>query len=319
MILTPNQVDELLKVLDRYMWTFLVRHVGPEVLTDEQKRVLFLSGVPSGSLSGTAYNIEEAYKFGILSQSLGEAAAKQMNYPQLKAYLESGPVFGLNRVERAALESLKYQTAAEVLRFGDKVKSSIKELLVQADKKRNTVTHHSIVTDAAKKAIQDKKYVTEVVSQIGKATGVWERDLGRIADYVLHQAFDEGRAAGAVRESGEHALVYKDVYPGACHSCSGLYLTAGVGSEPKVFTVAELQANGTNIGRKQADWKPVVGVTHPWCRCTLNKTPPGFTLEALKNKEWVWNGLVFEKAKRETPRRERAKVKVQIGNKTIEV
>ena len=237
-----------------------------------------------------------------------------MSYSQLKDFLDKGK-FGLSNIEKAALQSLKYQTASEVVRMGEKIKTGIKDMLVQADKKRHTVKHSSIVTDAARKAIEDKKYVKEVVSQIGEQTGQWNRDLGKIADFVLHQAFDEGRAAAAVREKGDNALVYKTPYPGACQYCIKAYLTGGVGSMPKVFTVSELRENGTNVGKKVNDWLPVIGASHVFCRCTLNKAPDGMTLQNMN--DWEWTGMVFKREAKE--RRERPKAKVIIGNKTIEV
>jgi hypothetical protein len=319
MRLTPQQIDELLSILDRYTWTFLAYHVGEEILTDNQKRILITSGVNLGDIKRTNYNTEHAFKFGILSDSIGEAAAKKMNYDQLKSYLSSPKAFKLSSIENAAMQSLKYQTASEVIKLGERIKGDIKHELVQADLKRHTVKHNSIVTDAARKAIEDRKYVTEVVSQIGRKTGKWNQDLGRISDFVLHQAFDEGRAAVMAREGGDDALVYKDVYPGACNHCIKAYLIGGASSAPRVFKISELKANGTNVGRKAEDWLPVIGPLHPWCRCTLNKAPAGMTLRDLQAGKWEWVGGMFKRVQSDEPRRTRPKVKVQIGNDIIEV
>ena len=63
---------------------------------------------------------------------------------------------------------------------------------------------------------------------------------------------------------------------GNCKHCIRLYTTNGIGSKPKIFKLSELQGNGTNIGRKSAEWLAVVGSTHLNCRCTLNEVPQGF-------------------------------------------
>lgn len=317
MILTPTQVDELLKVLDKYCFSFIAHHVGVSILSEEQQELLESSGVILKHIKRTVYNVEHAYKFGIISDSI--KGSKVMNYTQLKEYLSKGKFFKLTAVETSALESLKYQTAVDVVRLNNRIKDDISQKLVQADKVAHSVKHHKIVTESAMKAIRNKKYVTEVVSDIGRSTGVWNRDLGRISDYVLHTAFDEGRADAAQRQHGEDALIYKDVYPGACISCTKLYLTGGVGSQPILFKLSELKENGTNIGRKQDEWKPVVGPTHPYCRCTINQAPGGISMEFLTEGRWLWNGSTFERAPTIVPRRVRPKAKVQIGNKTIEV
>lgn len=319
MRLTPNQIEELLLVLDKYTWTFLAHHVGLEVLTTDQKFLLQRSGVSLQNLTRASYNIEHGFKFGIISESLGEAVSKGMNYSQLKAYLESGKFSGLSKLESDALQSIKYQTATDINKLGQRVKDDIRNKFVQVDRVKNTIRHNAAITNMAKKALEDKKYVREMMSLIGESTGKWNNDLGRISDYVLHEAFDQGRLAGAVREKGDDALVYKDVYPGACPQCIKAFLIGGAGSQPLLFKASELKANGTNVGRKQADWKPVVGPLHPWCRCTTQQAPDGITIQALQQGKWEWSGTVFRRVKQKEERRKRSKVKVTIGNKTIEV
>ena len=54
------------------------------------------------------------------------------------------------------------------------------------------------------------------------------------------------------------------MYAGACKECISAYLTAGFGSKPKVFKLSDLLSNGTNVGRKQKDLKPILGPHHPY-------------------------------------------------------
>ena len=73
---------------------------------------------------------------------------------------------------------------------------------------------------------------------------------------------------------------FKDVYNGACKHCIKAYLTGGIDSEPKIFKLSELRANGTNIGKKPEAWLPVIGGMHPHCRCTLNKYNPLYSWDS---------------------------------------
>lgn len=72
-----------------------------------------------------------------------------------------------------------------------------------------------------------------------------------------------------IRRSGKH------IWTGNCRHCIAAYLTNGIGSQPKIFKLSELQENGTNIGKKVNDWKPTIYGLHPFCRCTLHKLLPG--------------------------------------------
>ena len=78
--------------------------------------------------------------------------------------------------------------------------------------------------------------------------------------------------------------VFKDVFVGGCRHCIRLYLTGGIGSQPKIFKISDLIANGDNIGVKVNDWKPVISSTHPHC---FDKET-----DVLTNKGWLnWKNV----------------------------
>lgn len=321
MIFTPQQIVEILSIIDRYTLTFVAHHVSPDILTDNDREVLQSSGIDLSGIPINRSNVTQAFKFGLLSTTLQDSAVKTMTYEQFKNYLSSGKMFALNSIERSALTNLQYQTYRDVNRLGGRIKDGITDALVHADKQNHTVKHSKLVTDAAKQAIENRKSVTDVISTIGEKTQMWERDLGRIADFTLHTAFDEGRAMNYVRKDGDDAIVYKDVYPGACPHCIRAFLKGGVGSEPKLFRVSELRSNGTNVGRKVTEYKPVIGPMHPWCRCTLMSVPNGFTIADYNAGKWLWNGRDFERDMEKFERKvnRRSKVNVTVNGKTTQI
>ena len=113
---------------------------------------------------------------------------------------------------------------------------------------------------------------------MGEVSQNWESDWLRVAYYLLHEAYNTGRAQSVLRQYGADAEIYFDVFPGACESCRELYLVnpEDPDSEPIVFKLKDIIANGNNIGRKKADWKATIGPIHPYCRCILNHKPEGF-------------------------------------------
>jgi len=317
MLLSPDEIEELLKIVERYVLIFISHKVGINVLTSDQRKTLEEYGINTEGES----TVKQAYGFGILSTVLGDPELQSLTFDQLKDRIKTVKLISpLNALEQSALENLQYQTYNDVERLSNRIKDDIKQTLVFADKANNTVRHSTIVTEAAKEAIEQRKGRQEVVSIIGAKTGQWDKDLGRIADFVLHQAFDEGRATGYERKNGPDSLVFKDVYMGACKHCQRLLLTAGVGSQPKIFKLSTLKANGTNIGRKVDDWRAVIGAIHAWCRCQLRDVPSGFTLEGLESGLWYWNGKDFvmdkEKWVRKVERQSKIKVTVN-GKETI--
>lgn len=109
------------------------------------------------------------------------------------------------------------------------------------------------------------------------------RDWDRVAFYELTDAQKQGQAAQLLAEVGTEGLVYKMPLPTACAQCRFLYLMPD-GVTPRVFRLADLVRNGTNIGRKPhpvkggkvqpggrtdgaETLKAVAGLVHPWCAC----------------------------------------------------
>jgi len=128
----------------------------------------------------------------------------------------------------------------------------------------------------------------------------------------MQDIFNRGRAEQIKSDKGSDVLVYKEVYPKACRHCIRLYLTNGVGSQPKLFSLQELEDNGTNIGLKVNDWKPTISPCHPHCRCDLNYLPKDYVWDEEKKR--------FDVPKNYTPKVARtSKVKITVGDKVFEV
>lgn len=105
----------------------------------------------------------------------------------------------------------------------------------------------------------------------------------------------------------------QSIWSGNCRFCINLYLTSGIGSEPKLFKVSELMANGTNIGRKTKDWKPTLLLpVHPNCRCLARRY--------MKGDIWDKETRMFKQPENyERKVVPKARVKIQVGDKVFNV
>jgi hypothetical protein len=114
-----------------------------------------------------------------------------------------------------------------------------------------------------------------LASELGHKTGEWSRNWLRVARTELQGANNEGVAIEAMRAHGSEARVARVPESGACADCIRLFTKDG---RPIVFPVSELLTNGTNVGRKKADWRASLFCLHPQCRCSVMSVPPGTTI-----------------------------------------
>jgi hypothetical protein len=280
MILTRLQTQTLLQVIQKWQAIFIGNQIGVNFLSPADRLILQAAGIDLSKFTVNGI-ISQAFNFGILAQALGDKRAAAMSFIDFKKFIDSGKFAPLNQAEEFALDLIKNRAFNDISGMGNKISSNVSNMIVRASSQRRA-RMEKILRDKTLQAIENREGAQWLASEMGHATGDWARDFDRIADYLLHEAYDNGRAQSILREFGTDAEVFKDVYGGACKHCKSLYLESpdDPDSPPLVFKITELISNGNNIGVKTADWKPVIGPTHPYCRCTLNHKRVGYKWNA---------------------------------------
>ena len=307
MLFNSSQIEEIMSIINLQHILFVAMNVGIELLSDFELDLLRKAGFDIDEIKQSPF--DEMFRWGLLSSALKEAQSKKVTYEQFKNFLlEQKP---LSPVEEYALSFAKQQANSDIRGLGNKIQKETRQIIIEASQKQRE-KYEKIINTELTESIKNKRSITEMVSNIGHKTNDWSRDLGRIADYTMTQAYEEGRAQQIKNQYGDEALVYKKVFQSGCKKCVQLYLTKGVGSQPRLFKLSELQANGTNIGRKVDEWLPTVGPTHPHCRCMLVSVDP--------NYEWDETTQDFSKPKQfERKVQRKSKVKITIGEREYNV
>jgi len=288
-VLEAKQILELLSIIEKNGIVFIAKNLGPNYLTELELERLGRMGInPSNLYLPEKDFILQQFYLGLISDAMGKDVQK-VTFQDIKEHLKAGKYRPTTFREKATIESIRKQFLGDIRGANGKVFANVNGIINQ-NEVRNRAAYEKVIRDEVEAGTIKKKTNRQIASDIHHKTGDWSRDFDKIVEYIGHQAFDEGRAALYEKQDGEGAQVYKDVYAGACKHCVRLYLTGGVGSRPLVFKLSELRANGTNIGRRVAELKPVVGSTHPYCRCTLNRLEKGMVWDVeqgkfIRNKE----------------------------------
>lgn len=269
MIFTPSEIQLLFNIIDYRMARVVADILGKDFLTPEDRILLLKNGFDIEKQLKNIPTYWQAYLFGRLSSLLTDEQLKTLNYTDIRKYIDRKQYKQPNRRELAEYRAAATRTYSYIKGMGNRIRetltSSVSEEEIKNTVEERRIDELPILKKEIELGVLEKRSIQNIVSNIGNQTSNWNRDWGRIVETEMQDIYQLGRAQTIMEDHGIDARVYKNVFPGACKFCIKLYTTEGIGSKPKVFKLSSLIANGNNIGRKQKDWKPVLGTVHPFC------------------------------------------------------
>jgi|GEM_PF-1279349 len=283
-LFTAEQVRALAKIIRDNHTALSIGLLGTDAATkSEIARLVRLGIVPQG----TEKIIDDAFLYGRLLTEInlvvrsGVTTVPKVTLAEMKKRLKARPT-PLTPTEEAAVSAARQHAATYLRGLGNRIADDFTTTAIEADK-RLRAKYARVVTETVAEGVERRDAWRKIASTLGHKTGDWARDFGRIAATEKTRAMQEGYATRLRAREGETALVAKVPSPKACDHCVRLHLVAGVGSRPRTFRLRDIEANGTNVGRKAAEWRAVVGPTHPWCECALIHVPPGWAFDGDGN------------------------------------
>lgn len=296
-----SQIKELLSIIEQDYSMMISMSLGTDILTDYEK-VQLEDKFGGWSNFNTEYPpYLQNFLLGRLTAALTLPQANKLNYTDFKKYLQTRQYIPLSERERAEYDISREMTYTHLKGLANKVTGEARNILLEQNKM-------DLIKGVISEGISERKSVTSVVSDLGHRTGEWDRDWKRIVVTEMQNIYNQGRASEISRKYGIGEGVWKQVFPGACRHCIRLYLTNGIGSEPRIFTLSELYLNNNNIGEKVDDWKPVVGATHPYCRCDIRHKFKGQIWNTEKG-DYEYGGERVRLVER------KSKIKITVGEK----
>ena len=272
--LTKAQIAKIKKIITEHMEVLMKIVVGDGKPSPELLRKL---GLPKEVTD----LITDSYKYGKLGVLRGKDLSK-MSQSEVEKLLKK---LTLTKHQQKAVEYLQIKTQQSIDTLHAKVLANVMNAVVQ-DQLNMYETVKKVVPDAV--AEHTERY--KVIQQLREQSGDWARDWHRVAHTEMWDAKVMGEAnaiidnESPVSKKGSETLVFKRPGPNACAQCKKHYLESD-GITPKVFRLSDLMANGTNYGKKTADWKPTVGILHPNCLCPLSVMPDGYHFDATGQLE----------------------------------
>ena len=315
MIFTPEELQRLFNIIDFRFAKIAADVLGDKVLS-KQDILLLDKYAPKWRNELKKFPpYYQSYLFGRLSGVLSKKQLDSLSYKDFEGYLTKMQFEKPTQLDMSAYEISLKKTYSYLKGIGDRVKTQLgssvsnqeMQILVEKQRQKDLET----IKEELSRGVLEKKSVPQIVSDIGHKLDEWQHDWGRVVETEMQNIYELGAAQRIAKEHGIDAKVYKTVYGGACNFCIRFYTTNGIGSKPRIFKLADLMANGTNVGRKQKDWLPTVGPVHPFCRCVINWLPDDYI--------WSDERQRFEMKPYKRKIERRSKVTITVGDKKFEV
>lgn len=275
--LTRSQIRQIQRIINDHMEVLM------QITTGDGKpspRLVKKLGLPEAIVD----LITTSYKYGKLGILQGKDLST-MSESDVKKLMRN---IKLTKSQQNSVDYSKIKAQQSIDSLSQRITSSVVTMAIQSD-----LNMWEAVKEVIPAAMENDTPRYKVIQELREKTGDWERDWHRVAHSEMWDAKLQGEAEAIMndesplsKDKGE-TLVYKRPAHNCCNKCRQLYLEKD-GVTPKVFRLADLMANGTNYGKKQADWLPTLGILHPNCMCTLNVMPKDTTFDAQGN-------LVFRK------------------------
>jgi hypothetical protein len=265
---TIKEIQAILQLINQLHIVFIGQHLGTEILTGEDRKVLANAGIDLAKLPVKTV-VENAFSFGLLSATLKQRK-RSLTFQQFLNFVTSDNFVPFSPLELEMINQAKISMYHDIKGLGNRINQDFSRIAIEGNPAQRA-HYENILAEETEKVVKNRQSILKLASNIGHKTQDWSRDLDRIADYQLHRIYNQGKVA-MMMKSGKplpEIKVWFRVYDSACKECVEAYLTDGVGSAPKIFSLAEILDNGTNVGRKQKDWLPVISPMHPWCRCEI--------------------------------------------------
>lgn len=276
-LLTTRKLQELANIIRKHHTALAFTLTGDATGVD---KAALSRLIRSGVLPRTALKvIDDAYLLGHLIGHAQGIDPTTFSYKDFKEHIQKHPV-PLTERDEHALDFARHRAATYIRGLGNKIADDFTTEAIETEAAQRAQFEGEI-REGLESNIEGHESWRKLASDLGHRTQDWARDLRRIAATEKQRALQEGFARGLQKREKRkpHQInVAKIPAPDACPHCKKLHLVGGAG-KPIVFSLAELQQNGTNVGRRQSDWQATVGPVHPWCACELVHVPPGWEFD----------------------------------------
>jgi len=278
MVISKSTILKIKNILKKNYAKLAIGVLGIDNLSDEEKFYLNRAGINIDSGDNKSI-LDAIYNYNYMNDiqnprtpdSVEEFFAQQSN----QAVLPRG------EAHDAAFEHLNSNMQALVEKHRNEVISRVEGII----RDNNTEYKYDALQNLTRSDFLDEQVKAASVSDLKRNLQALSKDANRnwqrIAVTETSNAIGLGSVDRLVKDNKDKDLADVYVYrinpndAATCKYCRSFYIDTD--NSPKVYKLTTILGNGTNYGKKAAQWKPTSVATHPNCRDSqLIELKPGW-------------------------------------------
>ena len=163
MVLTPEQINELLSIIHTNQAIIIGKQLGLEYLSEYDKSLLEASGVDVLKLYNPAEDsIFTAFHFGMLAESLENVKAlNKLTYQNLKDYIKDGKYIPETELDKRVIQRIKNQTYSDVKKNAGNIFQDVNGIL-------DNKSQETFLKEEIEEGLKQRKTVREIASEIAR-------------------------------------------------------------------------------------------------------------------------------------------------------
>jgi hypothetical protein len=297
-IISKEKLQKIKTIIEKSYGKLLISTVGSKVFTKEELDQLEASGVDTSNESSL---LELIYHNYLLNDLRSPSAPR--NISEMRKQQQS-------RAEGLIHTSAEEHVNESFKQYVDKLNSDVQASFEGIIRDTNMSFRNNSIANLDRSEALDELVRESTVGQIKSALKDYLEDANRNYERIAVTEVANSLGMGSVdrialsnpEKKPEDILVFRIPVRDAalCKHCRKFYLDED--ETPAVYKLSTLLANGTNYGKKTADWKPVAVATHPNDRESgVIELKPGWKVQIDGRLEFIglkeWNSYIAKKLK----------------------
>lgn len=175
MVLTPEQINELLSIIHTNQAIIIGKQLGLEYLSEYDKSLLEANGVDYQNLySEESDSIYQSFHLGMLAQAFHDAKAmNKMSYRDIYQYIKDGQYIPITQREQLVLNSIKSQTLSDIRSLNGRVFQDLNSILTN----QSLESQRQFLKEEIEEGLKKKKTLKSIANTIHEKAGDWNRDF----------------------------------------------------------------------------------------------------------------------------------------------